>query len=127
MIHHALVFLSGTLSAFLVSLAVRRWRTRWTALVINAATSFLLGGFAAVGALFTPTQTVFGYAALGTATSLAFVARDRVPAPTDIDSTVRLASGVFRLVALHAVLCTAFGMAGFLVADAGAIIVYKFF
>jgi hypothetical protein len=127
MIQHSLVFLAGASSALVVSLAVRRWRTRWTALVINAALSFLLGGFAAAGQLFSPTATVLGYAALGTVTSLAFVVRDRVPAPTDVPSAVRLATGVFRLIGLHAVVCTAFGMAGFLLADVGAILIYKLF
>lgn len=125
MSQYVLAFLCGTSSALLVSSVLRRWPTRWTALVVNAAMSFLLGGFAAAGPLFTPTQSTLGYAGLGTVTSLAFVVRDRVPAPADLPSAVRLATGVFRLIALHAAVCTTFGMAGYLSADVGALLIYK--
>lgn len=125
MIANVLVFVSGAASALAVALAVRRWRTRWTALVINAAMAFLLGGFAAAGPLFSATAITVGYAALGTVTSLAFVMVDRVSAPVDASSAIRLTSNVFRLIASHAVVCTAFGMTGFLIADVSAIAAYK--
>ena len=127
MIDSALVFGSGAASALVVALAVRRWRTRWTALVVNAALAFLLGGFAAAVPLFSSTAITVGYAALGTVTSLAFVMVDQIPAPADVSSAIRLTSNVFRLIAMHAVVCTAFGMAGYLIADVGAIAVYKLF
>ena len=127
MIHYGLVFLSGSASALVAALVVRRWRTRWTALVVNAVTSFLLGGFAAAGGLFSPIQTTLGYAALGTATSLAFLASDRTTLTPDGSSAVLLATRVVRLLAVHAVVCTAFAMAGYLIADAGAILILKLF
>jgi hypothetical protein len=125
MIVALLVFLAGALSTFLVSIALRRWPTRWTALVINAAMSFVLGAFAAAGSLFTPATSLLGYAALGTVTSLAFVVEDRVPPPGDVRAALRLATGFLRLIAVHAVVCTAFCMAGFLLADVTAILIYK--
>ena len=127
MIANALVFGSGAASALLVSLTVRRWRTRWTALVINAVMAFLLGGFAAAVPLFSPTAITVGYAALGTVTSLAFVMVDQIPAPANVPATIRLTVNVFRFIAMHAVVCTAFGMAGFLIADVSAIAIYKLF
>ncbi|BBZ27170.1 hypothetical protein MMAD_14650 [Mycolicibacterium madagascariense] len=125
MIHYGLIFLSGAVSSLVAALVVRRWRTRWAALVVNAVTSFLLGGFAAAGGLFSPTQTTLGYAALGTATSLAFLAGNGSTWRPDGSSPVLLASRVLRLVAVHAVVCTAFAMAGYLIADAAYILIVK--
>ena len=87
--------------------------------------SFLLGGFAAADPLFSPTATMLGYALFGTVTSLAFVVDHRVVAPTDAASAVRLATDVLRLIGLHAAVCTTFAMGGFLMADVGAILIYK--
>jgi hypothetical protein len=120
-----LIFGSGALSAYVVSLILRRWRTRWTALVVNAAMSFALGAFAAADPLYSSTTSKLGFAAFGTVVSLVFVADRPQVAPADLRSAIRLTVDVLRLLAMHAALCATFAMAGFLVADAAAILVYK--
>jgi hypothetical protein len=119
------VFLGGAVSAYLVSRILGRWPTRWTALVVNSAMSFLLGALAATAPAFPPTVALAGYGLLGTATSLMFVVGDRRPVPVGVSATLRMAGGVARLLALHAVLCAAFAMLGFLCGEIGLVLVYK--